>query len=120
MFKNEFCFENYLNLPNYKLTNILCKFRCSTHKLLIESGRYNNIDRASRICKNCNMNVIEDEYHFLLVCPTYRDLRKIYLKPYFYTWPSIQKFKMLMSSKSLKMLRNISIFLKNAFSQRID
>ena len=35
--------------------------------LEIESGRYKNITREERICKNCNLNEIGDEYHFL--CP---------------------------------------------------
>ena len=48
-----------------------------THNLLIETGRHKNIPRDQRIClmyklqfgKNTDM---EDEYHFILKCPTYR------------------------------------------------
>ena len=28
-------------------------------------------DINDRICKNCSLGVIEDEVHFLLVCPAY-------------------------------------------------
>ena len=28
-----------------------------------------------RTCQSCNLNVVENEYHFLLVCPAYRNLR---------------------------------------------
>ena len=60
--------------------------------------------------------MVEDEYHFLLACPAYRDLRKIYFKKYYYT--SLYKFKTLMSSKSITLLRNLGIFLKRAMQLR--
>ena len=63
-----------------KARNEIRKFRCSAHKLLVERGRYQNVERNRRKCKNCNMNMVEGEYHFLLACPAYRDLRKIYFK----------------------------------------
>ena len=75
-----FCFEEYLYCLNPRLRTILCKCRCSSHKLLIEQGRHMNIERMLRFCQNCNSNVIEDEYHFLLACPAYRHLRIKYLK----------------------------------------
>ena len=34
--------------------------------LIIEKGRYENIERNDRKCTLCNMNEIEDEYHFIL------------------------------------------------------
>ena len=44
---------------------------------MVEEGRFRGIERNLRICSLCPMNIMEDEYHFLLVCPTYRELRKI-------------------------------------------
>jgi hypothetical protein len=32
----------------------LCKFRTTNHKLPIETGRWNNIDRVNRICTKCD------------------------------------------------------------------
>ena len=34
------------------------------------------IPANERICKCCNMKVVENEYHFILVCPGYKDIRK--------------------------------------------
>ena len=62
----------------------------------------------------------EDEYHFLRACPAFRDLRKIHFKKYYYTWPSLYKFKILMSSKSITLLRNLGIYLKGAMQLRPD
>ena len=45
----------------------------------IEKGRHLGLSQAERLCKLCNTNNIENEYHFLLACPTYRNLRKLYL-----------------------------------------
>ena len=62
--------EQYLSCVNIKKFRVsLSRFRCSSHDLLIETGRYSNISRDDRICKLCNLNSIENEYHFLLVCP---------------------------------------------------
>ena len=64
IFKTEFVYEEYLNIMDQKARNEISKFRCSAHKLLVERGRYQNVERNRRICKNCNMNMVEDEYHF--------------------------------------------------------
>ena len=89
IFKNMFCFEEYLYCLSPRLRTILCKFRCSSHNILIEQDRNMNIDRMHRLCQNCNSNVTEDEYCFLLACSAYRYLRIEYLKEYYYTWSSI-------------------------------
>ena len=42
--------------------------------LQIETGRYTNTPAANRICKLCHLE-IEDQYHFLLICPLLRQER---------------------------------------------
>ena len=80
-FKHNFELEAYLdNVKDRKLKIALSRFRLSSHKLEIERGRYRNIPRPERKCKFCTQDVIENEYHFLLTCPIYADLRKKYLK----------------------------------------
>ena len=68
--------------------------------------------------------MVEDEYHFLiflLACPACMDLRKIYFKKYYYKWPSLYKFKTLMSSKSITLLRYyLGIYLKRTMQLRPD
>ena len=49
----------------------LARFRCSAHILAIEKLRYRNQERNNRICQKCNLNMIENEYHFLMICPFY-------------------------------------------------
>ena len=70
------------NIAERKYKISLSKFRLSSHNLEIETGCYFGTNRSERICKHCHMNVVGDEYHFLLTCPAFRDLRIKYLKPY--------------------------------------
>ena len=73
--KGKFEIESYLdNIPNYHLRKLITKFRCSDHKLEIETGRHKNTERKQRICKTCHLDV-ENETHFLCFCPTYKSLR---------------------------------------------
>jgi hypothetical protein len=40
----------------------------TNHKLLMESGRWNNIDRANTICTKSDNITIGDEYHYIMKC----------------------------------------------------
>ena len=72
-YKHTFTLEPYLdNIHERKFQTALTRFRLSSHNLEIEIGRYQNIPREERLCKFCTSNVIENEYHFLLICPLYR------------------------------------------------
>ena len=52
MFKNKFSKEEYLSLPiKFKHRQILTKFRCSDHNLMIETGRHKQLKIEERICK---------------------------------------------------------------------
>jgi len=52
----------------------LTKIRVSSHRLTIETGRWekpNVIPRNERVCKECN--TVEDEYHCVCECSLYVD-----------------------------------------------
>ena len=92
-FKHTFNLESYLDIIYERKCKIaLTRFRLSSHRLEIERGRYFNIPRTERKCKFCSQNTIENEYHFLLVCLLYKDLPKKFLKAYYCSWPTINKF----------------------------
>ena len=77
-FKEEFEFEPYLeNVNNFQLRKTIAKFRCSDHKLKIETGRHLKLEVNERICDLCKTGV-ETEIHFLGICPTYLTLRDRY------------------------------------------
>ena len=88
----------------------LTRIRCSAHKLMIEEGRYRNIDRNQRFFPKCNMNVIENEFHFVLVCPFYKQLRNECLPRYYCHWLSLLKFKRYMKSTNKKLISKVAKF----------
>ena len=115
LIKHEFIFENYLDyITNKRLRIALTRLRTSSHSLAIEEGRYNNTQIDNRLCK-CQMIVIENEYHFMIVCPLYRDIRKKYLNPDYCSWPTLNKFENLMLSQSKNVQLNIAKYIHFAF-----
>ena len=44
------------------------RLRLCNHKLRIETGRYENIDRHGRYCDMCDQDVIGDEFHLFYEC----------------------------------------------------
>ena len=83
----------------------------SSHSLIIETGRFYNIERNMRTCNVCYENTIEDEYHFILVCKKYDNIRKIYIKQYYWRRPSSFKLVQLLSVHNVKELNNLDKFL---------
>lgn len=118
-YKHDFNFEKYLDsIAEKKFKISLTKFRLSSHDLAVERGRFVNIPRSERICKYCHSKMIENEYHFLLVCPLYTELRRKYLKPYYCRWPTLNKFDDLMSKKTTQAVLNLSKYLYFAMKLR--
>jgi hypothetical protein len=58
-----------LFFSNFKMRQLFTKFRVSDHSLEIESGRYKNITREERKCKNCNLNEIISRSNSLKIFP---------------------------------------------------
>ena len=101
-----------------KYRNTIAKLRLSSHQLNIETGRRRNISRSDRKCTLCNSNDIEDEYHFVLICPIYYDLRKLYIPRYYHVRPSMFKFIELLNTSNLKTLNKLALFCNKSFIVR--
>ena len=65
--------EKYAFFNDFKVRQAICKIRISAHPLMIEIGRYKNLETEERLCKLCITQKIEDEYHFLIDCPIYNN-----------------------------------------------
>jgi len=86
LYKNTWGYEKYLDfIDNRDKRILLTKFRMGITPLRIETGRYesNNgnkgIQAELRFCLCCKTERVEDEYHFLMVCPVYTNLRNLLL-----------------------------------------
>ena len=119
-------FESYLQLNNFENRRAITKLRTSSHKLEIETGRYNKIPRDQRFCKNCILNKIEDENHLLFECQMYEIERK---ELYSTIKSKINvdlsrnqtremKIQEIFSSENLGILNALGKFIKHALQKR--
>ncbi len=115
VYKEEFGLEKYLSVLPMSLRIPLCKFRTSNHKLPIEKGRYTNILRHQRVCNKCELNKLGDEYHLLLECTWYNNLREKHIPSKFWKRPNTFKFGTLVNTKSKRLLLQLAKFVKEAF-----
>ena len=113
----QFQFQPYLeNINVFKYMQAFSKLRMSSHRLAVESGRWARPARIpihERTCTNCE--VLEDEYHFVIECNRYTELREKYIPRYYWRRPSMFKFVELLNSTNMKLLRNLSIYIFHAF-----
>jgi len=130
LFKTSIGYEKYLTMNNLDKRKTITQFRISAHKLKIETGRFNNkliyVPPELRICENCSLNKIEDEFHFLLECPLYEDLRvKLFTSisgnnKYFCQYSHGQKFIWIMTTEEVNDLNQLGDFLCDAFRVRTE
>ena len=88
------------------------KLRLSSHKLLVERGRWikPKVENNERRCTLCSYSDIQDEFHITLCCVKFKSLREKYIKPYYYRRPSMQKFVELMNTDNRRELHRLMIF----------
>ena len=117
VFKPTIVYESYLDLLPRSLRTQFVKLRISVHSLRIQTGRYgrNNIPRNERYCVCCNSRDIEDEFHFVCICPCFSVLRQKYLKRYLYVNPSVFKYHQLLTSSDKNELVKLCKYIKEAF-----
>ena len=114
----------YIN--NFEHRRAITKIRTSSHKLEIETGRWNNVSQNLRICENCTLNEVEDENHFLFECPMHVTARiglvnkiKTKINVDILQSPSHEeKLKEIFLSEDLAILNAFGKFAKNSFEKR--
>ena len=62
------------------------KLRLSRNKFLVERERWGKviIPYAQHRCTLCSSGDIEDEYHMIMICEHFRDVRVKYIKLFYY------------------------------------
>ena len=107
--KTDFKIDPYTDLP-FRDRQIISKMLCASHKLEVETGRYQSIPREQRICKVCPLKMVEDEEHFIMKCPAYDEIRNQYLGSTNHT-----DIKNLLSEREPL---NVATFLRKAYTLR--
>ena len=117
--------ERYLNIDNLEIRTALTKLRLSSYKLAVVTGKWHKIKVEDRKCQFCNSNEIEDEFHLLIQCSNYNNMRKE-LTDYLATNESIditsenklENLKFVFSNGSFRSLKALGKFVLEAFEKR--
>jgi len=90
-FKTNLHVEHYVkDVWSKRERSAFAKFRCGVAPLHIETGRYTNVSLNERLCVLCNVHQVEDEFHVLMVCDMYTDIRNSLLECCFELDPELQ------------------------------
>lgn len=118
----EHTYQKYLSavVPNSHRV-ALARLLCSSHTLHVETGRWKRpvTPYERRCCNICDVK-IEDEYHVVLECPLYDDLRKQLIPRQFRVRPSMFKLISLFNCTNDKTLKALAKFVYLAFKLRTE
>ena len=123
LFNSNFELEAYLcNIQNTAHRTALTRLRVGSHRLAIELGRYHKpkpLPIKERLCDLCN--IVEDEYHFLCICPKYIAQRQEMEKKLVAIYPEYsqmnceQKFVFLLQSNNIYINKLVAVFVYYSF-----
>ena len=85
----------------------------------MESGRHHNVPYNLRFCVFClkrGQNHIEDEFHVLLICPLYGELRTKYLPQVLFG--NFSMFIKILSTKNVSRITELGCYLFHCFNKR--
>ena len=91
VFKRDFFLEKYLLQESLVNRKNLTRLRISSHKLSVETGRFNKTPLENRLCAMCDKGLVEDEFHFMISCTAYGKPRDNLFK-YLSSFTDIQNF----------------------------
>ena len=128
-FKTHFGRESYLtSIISRENIKAIARLRLSSHKLKIESHRYNSknnyVPPEDRKCTNCDSDSVENELHFLIECPYYNEARQIMYNVFtsscahFESLSNNNKFIYIMSHEDRDHITSLGNYLKYAMSIR--
>ena len=130
LFRRVIKYEPYLtNIKIRKHQVMMSKFRLSSNDLEIERGRYGRkptkrVERYCKLCQTLNISIAEDEFHFLMICPTYESKRKIMPDNIYNSLPNVKvldakkQFILLMSQEDVACTQEIAKFITQCMKLR--
>ena len=97
----------------------LLDYSVASHRLetKLEDG-INLIEHQSKKKMSFCRNSLEDEFHFVIDCKLYQDLRQECIKMYIWARPNIPKFIELLQSENKKTIKNLSLYIFKSFKKR--
>ena len=113
IFKDNNVLENYLLSLNKTDANNLSKFRCRSHNLPVNRGRFDaNTLHSDMQCSLCLSNDIGDEFHYIFACPFFEKERRVFLPQQFLNIKLYSALHMreLFDTRSISRLKNLAKF----------
>ena len=102
LYKTSFGVENYVvaNISRQERSR-LAQIRLGIAPLQIELGRFNNTPIENRLCKFCDLSLVEDEFHFVFVCPGLTGIRQDLLTAIYFKFPDFDNFNQTQKWQSI-------------------
>ena len=124
--KDTYNLEKYLllDIDKSQVKNYL-RIRISSSKLMIEQGRHKNLEVNKRLCPTCQSD-IETEFHFIMLCPSYKEQREKLLNnicniiPSFKNMSELNKFKYIMQSRDYDISKICVNSISNMYNERLN
>ena len=123
--KQDFIKERYLNLHDFEIRKAISKLRLSSHKLAIVTGKWYKIEKSQRICKLCDLDKIENEFHVIFDCPYYEEERDVTFAAIckseninLMNGEKTQKLRKIFTKGCLKTLNLLGKFFQSIFDKR--
>ena len=63
-------------------------------------------------------NTLGDEFHVMLECPLYRDLRVKYIRKYYWNRTNMHKFIELFKSENSIVVKNVATYVQKSMEKR--
>ncbi|KAH3891876.1 hypothetical protein DPMN_015986 [Dreissena polymorpha] len=116
-------FKTLLNIERYLIIEMpakhkiaYAKFRCSNHKLQVETGRHLNITFQNRVCNVCsqiniNMTFVDCEYHAFFHCTKYTSIRNQFLFNWYNSGTDLNNFYDLLSTNDFETIRKLAVYI---------
>ena len=127
VFKDVYSVEPYLIHPSQKKYQVAtARFRTSSHKLHIETGRYTRPKTPinERICVFCDQHMIDDEIHMIMRCSFHAAERAIMYTSindclqYLDSQSDMSKFQSIIKCKDKQVIKAVGKFLYISFQKR--
>lgn len=108
----DFKLQDYLSSElTFNSIVTLTEFRCSNHRLPIETGCWNKVPSDERKCNLCH-NDLGDEFHYILCCKALSKERNVFIPSYFSRYPNTLNFFTLFNSKQISLQIKLCKFIK--------
>lgn len=92
---------------------------------MIERGRYTSpkMPVENRLCNFCTSEEVEDEFHFVMVCTLYQNLRTALFEQLndihnFHDLNDSEKFILIMSANDHETILAVTNYVRSAFDKR--